>query len=61
MGKELRKEFIDRWAEFVKNNSTEVWKPMHTQFINAQIEKATAFYEYMKKTRGEKEARKLLH
>lgn len=45
---------LEKWAEFVKNNPTK-WKKLHTEFINAQFEKAYAFMERLSKQPGGKE------
>jgi hypothetical protein len=46
-------EYVDRWAQFVRDNPT-TWKKIHTEFINAQFEKAYGFYERLKRTPGGK-------
>ena len=48
---------IERWAEFVRNNPREKWKPLLNAFINAQYEKADEFYKRLEKT---EEGRKIL-
>ncbi len=49
-----RAEQIDRWVEYVRNSNGE-WKKIHSQFINAQFEKANAFYKRLAKQPGGKE------
>ncbi len=49
-----RLEQIDRWAEYVRT-SRGAWKKEHTAFINAQFEKADAFYRRLAQTPGGKE------
>jgi hypothetical protein len=44
-------EFVDKWAEFVKNNPDK-WRKIHTEFINAQILMNKQFLERLKKTPG---------
>ncbi|MBI4453568.1 hypothetical protein HY636_02895 [Candidatus Woesearchaeota archaeon] len=39
---------LEKWAHFVRNNPTK-WKKIHTQFINAQFEKAYAFIDKLLK------------
>ena len=46
-------ESVDRWANYVKNNSG--WKKMHTAFINAQFEMALRAIEKIRKQPGGKE------
>lgn len=36
-------EQIERWARFVRDNPDK-WREEHTNFINAQINKANRFY-----------------
>jgi len=50
-------EAVERWAEFVKNNPREKWKMAVNLFIDAQYEKADAFYKRLEKT---EEGRKIL-
>jgi hypothetical protein len=45
---------IERWALFMKNNPGK-WKKIHTEFIDAQYDKAYAFYDRLAKTEGGKE------
>lgn len=47
-------EFIERWSTFMKNNPDR-WKPIHTQFIDAQLEKAQEFIRWLSKQPGGKE------
>jgi hypothetical protein len=47
-------EFVDRWAEFVRNNPDK-WRKIHTEFINAQIQMNRQFLERLKKTPSGKE------
>ncbi|MBI2445809.1 hypothetical protein HYV43_05460 [Candidatus Micrarchaeota archaeon] len=49
-----RLEQIDRWAHYVRD-SKGAWKKDHSAFLNAQIQKANAFYERLAKTPGGKE------
>lgn len=37
-------EEIDRWIEYMRKNP-KTWKKVHTEFINAQFERAYAFME----------------
>jgi hypothetical protein len=48
------KEFIERWASFVKNNPGK-WQEYHTAFINSQLNSALEFYKRLGKTKGGKE------
>ncbi len=43
-------EQVERWAEFVKNNPREKWKPRVNAIINSQFEIAQRFYERLGKT-----------
>ncbi len=53
MTDEQRLEAIDRWAEYVKT-SNGAWKKDHSEFINAQFDKANAFWRRLAKTAGGK-------
>ncbi len=44
-----RLEQIDRWAEYVRT-SNGAWKKPHSAFINAQIQKANAFWQRLAQT-----------
>ncbi|MDP2717780.1 MAG: hypothetical protein Q8P02_03485 [Candidatus Micrarchaeota archaeon] len=48
-----RMEQIDRWAQYVRT-SNGAWKKAHSAFINAQFQKAEAFYQRLAKTPGGK-------
>ncbi|MFH0713616.1 MAG: hypothetical protein V1722_04140 [Candidatus Micrarchaeota archaeon] len=39
-----RIEQIERWAKHVRESNGE-WKSIHSQFIDAQFQKALAFYD----------------
>ena len=41
---------IERWAEFVKNNPRSMWKSAVNALVDAQYEKADAFYAMLEKT-----------
>ncbi|MDO8508695.1 MAG: hypothetical protein Q7S27_03350 [Nanoarchaeota archaeon] len=43
-------EQVQRWAEFVKNNSRDKWKPAVNDLINSQYEIAARFYKNLEKT-----------
>ena len=43
-------EQVERWAEFVKNNPIEKWKPALNQFIDSQFDMAQRFYKNLEKT-----------
>ena len=45
---------IKRWVSFVKNHPSK-WKKIHTEFINAQFEKAERMYQKLSKTKKGKE------
>jgi hypothetical protein len=47
-------EFVDRWAEFVRN-SPDNWRKIYTEFINAQILMNRQFLERLKNTPGGRE------
>ncbi len=44
-----REDQIERWADYIKNNPD--WKFIHTEFINAQFEKAYRFINELAKTK----------
>lgn len=50
-------ESVERWAEFVRTQPKEEWKPRLDLFIDGQYEKARAFYERLGKSA---EGRKIL-
>lgn len=43
---------VERWANFVKSNPREVWKPRLNEIINAQFEISEDFYSRLKKSPG---------
>ena len=43
-------EQVQRWAEFVKNNSRDKWKPAINDLIDSQYEIAQRFYKNLEKT-----------
>ena len=49
MRDQTHEEFIDRWAEFVKKDSS--WKRHQTAFINAQYDKFFRFINELAKTK----------
>lgn len=49
MRDKTHEDFIERWAEFVKNNSD--WKRHQTEFINAQYDKYLRFIKDLSKTK----------
>lgn len=49
-----RIEQIKRWAKYVRE-SNGAWKKPHTAFINAQIQKANAFWQRLAQTPEGKE------
>ena len=52
--RELHNDFIDRWAKFMKENPDK-WKEIHTEFIDAQFEKANHVIKELSKTKQGKE------
>jgi hypothetical protein len=59
MDKERMKQ-IERWAEYVRTSNGE-WKKIHSKFINAQFQKANAFYKRLaKQPNGREKIIKLL-
>lgn len=45
-------EEVQRWAKFMKDNP-DTWKKVHTEFINAQFDKAERFWkELLKQPNG---------
>ena len=50
-------EYVERWAEFVRNNHRNKWKRALNIFIDAQYDKAIKFYKNLEKT---EEGRKVL-
>ncbi len=53
-------EQVERWAIFVREHPTE-WKKIHTEFINAQFQKANEFIERLAQQPGGKEKIKKLY
>jgi hypothetical protein len=51
--KQRHDEFVERWANFVKNNPDK-WKKIHSQFIDAQFIMAERFYKNLAKTKDGK-------
>ena len=49
-------EFIERWAEFIKDKPQEEWRPKFNEFIDSQFEMAKRFRENMEKTEEGREA-----
>jgi len=47
-------EEIDRWVKFMKEHPDE-WKRVHTEFINAQFDKAGRFIKRLLATPGGRE------
>ena len=43
-------EQVQRWAEFVKSNTRDKWKPAINDLINSQYEIAQRFYKNLEKT-----------
>lgn len=40
MVKSERMEYVEKWAEFVKNNSNELWSKIQAELIDSQFESA---------------------
>ncbi|MDD5649921.1 MAG: hypothetical protein PHF86_05790 [Candidatus Nanoarchaeia archaeon] len=53
-------EFIERWANFVRENPRSVWKPYVNNFIDSQIIMANKFYSRLLKTKDGEAKLKLL-
>ena len=45
---------IDRWIKYMKENPN-TWKAKHTEFINAQFDKAYRFIDKLSKTQEGKQ------
>ncbi len=45
-------ESLEKWAEYVRTHKC--WKKLHTEFINAQYEKAYSFFEKLKNQKQKK-------
>ena len=45
----MRMQFVERWAEFMKNNPVEAWSKLKKELIDSQVENA----ERIKLTRGQ--------
>lgn len=43
-------EFINRWADFIKDKPQEEWRPRFNDFIDSQFDMARRFRENMEKT-----------
>ena len=52
--RELHNDFIERWAKFMKENPDK-WKKIHTEFIDAQFEKANNVIKELSKTKQGRE------
>ena len=50
----LHEDFIERWVSFMKENPDK-WKKNHTEFIDAQFEKANQIIEKLSKTKEGKQ------
>jgi hypothetical protein len=46
-------EFIDRWANYIKDNPDK-WRKQHTAFINSQIHMSKQFLRKLMLTKGGK-------
>ncbi|MBU0929532.1 MAG: hypothetical protein KJ623_00480 [Nanoarchaeota archaeon] len=53
-------EFIEKWANFVKENPISVWKPHIKNLVDSQIIIANRFYSRLSKTKEGREKLKLL-
>ncbi|MEK6927988.1 MAG: hypothetical protein AABX11_06160 [Nanoarchaeota archaeon] len=49
-------EFVERWANFIKDKPQEEWRPKFNEFIDAQFDMARRFRENMSKTEEGREA-----
>jgi len=49
-------EFIDRWANFIRDKPQEEWRPKFNEFIDAQFEIAKRARENLEKTEEGREA-----
>ena len=52
--RQLHEDFIERWVNFKKENPDK-WKKNHTEFIDAQFEKANQIIEKLSKTKEGKQ------
>lgn len=48
-------EHVERWAEFVRDNSRHAWKAELKPFLDSQIIMANRFYSRLERTPGGKE------
>ena len=53
-------ESVIKWAEFVRTNSREKWKPQVSMLIDAVYEKSQEFYNRLEKTEKGREILKRL-
>jgi len=53
-------EFVERWANFVRNNPRRKWKPRLNEIVDSQFEKTWEFYKNLEKTEKGKEILKRL-
>jgi len=51
-------EFIDRWANFIKDKPQEEWRPRFNEFIDSQFDMAKQFRDNMNKTEEGRQALK---
>lgn len=57
--RETHINFIERWADFMKQHPTE-WKKIHTEFINSQFTSHAQFLErLLQQPQGKEKIRKL--
>ena len=52
--RQSHEDFIERWVNFMKENPDK-WKKNHTEFIDAQFEKANQIIEKLSKTKEGKQ------
>jgi len=50
MRNKTHSEFIERWANFIKDKPHEEWRPKFNEFIDAQFDMAKRFRENLEKT-----------
>jgi hypothetical protein len=44
---DTRKEFVIRWAEFIKTHPESEWRPQHTKIVNREMKKLEVKYKGM--------------
>lgn len=60
MRDKIHMQTVEQWAEFVRNNPRDKWKPVIDSFVNAVYDKSSDFYNRLEKTEEGREILKRL-